>query len=154
MKNHKKALTAAIAAATLFTSAAAAEMMPRYDLFNTFSPDEFEKIVYYNSGDVILGIELANGETVELDIGSNYVFVDEYMYIPLRLCAETAQYSVAWDDDTSGITLSDDNNTVKLQIDGQTIDKNGETIELISPVLLIDDVTYVRYWDLDTILTR
>ncbi len=168
MRNFKKVLAMGITAALLLTSVTAMAKTPRYDengelcgydySIDDFNWDKLYDLIENGSNDnessVVVGVELASGELVEVEVGGKVVYVDDCMYVPLRLCAETAEYSVEWDDNASGITLSDDDMTVKLQIDEQTIEKNGETAELTGSVLLIDDVTYVYSRDLDTILTR
>lgn len=171
MRNLKKVLAMGIGTTLLFTSATAMAKTPRYDengelcgydySIDDFNWEKLHDIIengYHPDSDkevsVVVGVELASGELVEVEVGGKVVYVDEHMYVPLRLCAEAAEYNVGWDDATSGITLSDENMTIKLQLDEQIIEKNGETVELTSPVLLIDDVTYVCDRDLDTVLTR
>lgn len=63
--------------------------------------------------------------------------------VPVRAVAEELGYTVEWDGDTNSVTVSDGRDVLKLTIDSQIYEWNGEPKILDVPPRLIQDRTFM-----------
>ena len=87
-----------------------------------------------------------NGELMNFDVPA--MTIDGRTMVPMRAIFEKFGMSVYWDGDTQSITAlksiaEGQHNTIKMQIDNNIMTKNGESIELDVPPMVIDGRTLV-----------
>ena len=72
-------------------------------------------------------------------------FVDgaDRTQIPIRALGEMLGFTVGWDGETLTATLSNELTRITIKIGENTLDKNGETIEMDTAAVVIDDRTYI-----------
>lgn len=63
--------------------------------------------------------------------------------VPLRIIFESLGANVQWDSTTQSITGIRDNITISLQVDNPTASRNGETLVLDVPAIIIENRTLV-----------
>ncbi len=98
-------------------------------------------IMSVSSGAMGFGGLFVNGEAVYTQVKP----VEEKgrTLVPVRVIAEELDYDVAWDGDTNTVTVSDGQDVLKLTIDSQIYEWNGEPKTLDVPPRLIEDRTFV-----------
>lgn len=73
------------------------------------------------------------------------LFVDgaDRTQIPIRALGEMLGFTVGWDGETLTATLSNELTRITIKIDENTLDKNGESIQMDTAAVVIDDRTYI-----------
>lgn len=82
-----------------------------------------------------------NEKTLEFDVAPT--IVDDRTLVPMRTIFEELGADVSWDNDTLTATGVLDDTTVSITVNESELIKNGQSIELDSPAIIIDDRTLV-----------
>lgn len=69
-----------------------------------------------------------NGEEMEFD--SEPIILNSRTLVPVRFITERLGANVGWDNDTKTVTITYDGKVIKLQIDNDIVDINGEKIKI------------------------
>ncbi len=107
----------------------------------TAEPADSQKIVVSTAGeDIEVFLE---DEKVIFPDAQPFVDGADRTQIPIRALGEMLGFTVGWNGETLTATLSNELTRITIKIGENTLDKNGDIIEMDTAAVVIDDRTYI-----------